>query len=52
MPSGMHRMTTPQNRMVTMADASAWGRKAIMQFRQFFSVWWKGWSSRTTCGHR
>ena len=50
-PSGMHRITTPQNSTCTMAAASAWGRKAIMQLMLFFKVRLKGWSSSTTCGH-
>ena len=50
-PSGMHRITTPQNRICTMDAASAWGRKAIMQLMLFFSVRLRGWSSRAICGH-
>ena len=34
----MHRITTPQNRICTMAAASAWGRNAIMQFDAVFTV--------------
>ena len=50
-PSGIQRMTRPQNSTVTRDAASAWGRKAIMQLTLFLSVWPKGWSSRTTWGH-
>ena len=38
----MHRITTPQNRICTMAAASAWGRNAIMQLMLFFTVRLKG----------
>ena len=41
-PSGIQRMTRPQNRMVTTDAASAWGRNAIMQLTLFFSVWNNG----------
>ena len=51
-PSGMHRMTSPQNRMVTSDAASAWGRNAIMQLRLFFTVRAKGWSKSTTWGQK